>query len=816
MASTDEGASFSLAAVPALADALASGRLLVLAGAGISRLGPSFLPDWFGFNRAILEEAKACASRGIPGLDAQAQSALQGLAIEQIPVEAFSDLVVRSFASEGYFTVLDVLDSEQSNANHQALATLAKRGLLHTIATTNFDTLIERAFRDADVPLDVVTAASLSQGSVGAGLNTLYKVHGSVTAVDTLVDTVSQKLRGLPAPLRERLGQLYRTHHVLVLGYSGGDLRFGNDYLGLSSIDAASPGFTWVLRPNSKPADAVVALRDRVGARGAIVTAALPGFFRALGIDVPIVSAEDEQAAKRAAEERAATRIRQFFEEPYVGSLSSAAFCANMLSRLGRRDAATVLRSALAAEAESWGTRVPKTAAGVFRTIASGRMAEGDVDGAARWTGMEIAFWEAAKAYFPEATTPPDTLATWQRNMAAARMNLAVVHRARGQFDNAFAALKLAIELADAAAHPGLRATVYREAATLAWQADEDRDTVIGLWRGCISAAVEDGWASKLADTLLGLADVLLQLGEYDLAWTEVDRAAKQLPLAVNPDAVERIEIVRADVEARRGNASGALKRLGPLVEAHPADTPRGARVRAALARFIGFHTPRRPLALAMLDDVIAAMQTGRLPERGLSDVPEREELTALRGAISDGGGPAIAALIRVPGQDEEALLRGQLVLAEMTGFQPIIPMAYERLCRMKRAQGRWLRVLDLAQGLLHASRRAGDVERELAAINFYGLGFAATGNVETAIAQFEACLTIAAPGRQRDAIAQNLNVLRQGTVQPLAEVLSSPEVDNPLSPRDAVIWAGARALLDQNDLDGALLVLLQAREATA
>src|SRR5262249_44546620 len=235
MASTDDGASFSLTDVPALTDALAQGRLLVLAGAGISKLGPSFLPDWFSFNRAILEEAKACALRGLPWLDAKAQSALKGLATEQLPVEAFSDLVVRSFAAEGYFTVLDVLDSEQSNVNHQALATLVQRGALRTIVTTNFDTLIERAFRDADVPLTVLTAADLSDDGIKADLTTLYKAHGSVTSTDTLVDTVSQKLRGLPTPMRERLGQLYRTHHVLVLGYSGGDLRFGKDYLALSS-----------------------------------------------------------------------------------------------------------------------------------------------------------------------------------------------------------------------------------------------------------------------------------------------------------------------------------------------------------------------------------------------------------------------------------------------------------------------------------------------------------------------------------------------------------------------------------------------------
>jgi tetratricopeptide (TPR) repeat protein len=813
MASTDDAASFSLIDVPALADALARGRLLVLAGAGISKLGPSFLPDWFSFNRGILEEAKACTLRELPWPDGKAQSALKGLTIEQIPVEVFSDLVVRSFAAEGYFTVLDVLDSDQSNANHQALATLAQRGALRTIVTTNFDTLIERAFREADVPLTVLTAADLSDDGANAERTTLYKVHGSITSADRLVDTVSQKLRGLPTPMRERLGQLYRTHHVLVLGYSGGDLRFGKDYLALSSIDADSPGFTWVVRPNSKPADEVVALKHRVGPCGAIVTAALPGVFSTLGVKVPDVLIENDQRAQAEAEDRAAARIRQFFDQPYVGPLSSAAFCADLLSKLGQRHAATEVRSALAAEVERWGDRVPKTAASVFRTIGMGRMEEGDVEGAERWTRVEISFWEDVKEHLP-AGTPPDALAEWQRNMGAALMNLSVVLRARDKFTEARAALKPAIDLANAAGHPGLLAIIYREAATLGWQTDEDQDTVIELWRRSISAAVEDGGASQLANALIDLANFLLPLGEYDLAWTEVDRAAKQLPLAVNPDAAQRIEIVRGEIEARRGGASSALKRLGPLLDEQPADTPAGARVRAALASFIGYHIPLQSLAVDMLDEVLAAMRARRLPERGLSEVPKRENLEGLRAAVSAGGAPAIIKLIQVPGQGEEALLRGQIVLAELTHFQNIIPIFYERLCQMKRAQGRWLRVLDLAQGLFHSAKRIGDAERELAAINFYNVAYAVTGDVKVAINGFETTWTTAVAGPQRDAIAQNLNILRQGTGRPLAEMLSIPKVDRPLAQRDARIWADARALLDRNDLDGALLVLLRAREA--
>ena len=99
--------------------------------------------------------------------------------------------------------------------------------------TTNFDRLLERAF-PADL-LDVFTAPQDFRRQPQKPC-ALYKVHGSVDDVSTLVDTVSQKLRGPAFPVRTRLAELFREHHVLVVGFSGADLDFGSDYLALSSL----------------------------------------------------------------------------------------------------------------------------------------------------------------------------------------------------------------------------------------------------------------------------------------------------------------------------------------------------------------------------------------------------------------------------------------------------------------------------------------------------------------------------------------------------------------------------------------------------
>lgn len=135
-------------------------------------------------------------------------------------------------------------------------------------------------------------------------------------------------------------------------------------------------------------------------------------------------------------------------------------------------------------------------------------------------------------------------------------------------------------------------------------------------------------------------------------------------------------------------------------------------------ARFIGYHASLRSPVIDMLDEVIAAMRARRIPERGLSEVPDRVDLQTLRAAVSTGGAPAIMELIQVPGRGEEAVLRGQIVLAELTRLQRIIPLFYEHLCQIKRAQDHWLRVLDLSHGLLHSAKRIGDAEPDLAAIS--------------------------------------------------------------------------------------------------
>ena len=200
--------------------------------------------------------------------------------IEPARAISFSEFLVSQLARESYLPVLGVLDSPQPNDYHAALAGLARADILRAVVTTNFDTLIEAAFRQDGVPLATCITVDDYRDKSGGDTCGLFKIHGSAAAVSTLRDTVSQKIRGLPLYVRSRLAALYRQYHVLVVGFSGADLEFGDDYLAFSAIQSEGPGITWLVRPpDASPAGALVSrpIATLPPAAQAIVRGAAPG-----------------------------------------------------------------------------------------------------------------------------------------------------------------------------------------------------------------------------------------------------------------------------------------------------------------------------------------------------------------------------------------------------------------------------------------------------------------------------------------------------------------------------------------------------------
>jgi hypothetical protein len=238
-----------------------------------------------------------------------------------------------------------VLDGTTINANHQALAELARLGRLRAIVTPNFDTLIERAFQESRVPLSTaVTGAEAEKGC------TLIRLHGVATAAQSMIDTAGQKARGLAFDRHQALRQRLRDCRVMVVGFSGLDLDFASDYLSLETTPLE--GVTWVVLPKSEPAPQVVALRTRLGPRTEIVEGALPALWRELGATVPEEAVTVDPKHAEATTAHVNAHAQQLFEK--LGAPLAVTLGMRLLDDSGQRERARQVYARLAEVAGTW------------------------------------------------------------------------------------------------------------------------------------------------------------------------------------------------------------------------------------------------------------------------------------------------------------------------------------------------------------------------------------------------------------------------------------------------------------------------------
>ncbi len=206
----------------------------------------------------------------------------------RLPPEFTSEVIAGSMANE-YFEVLRCLEGQRINAVHRWLAALGP--LVPAIITTNFDTLIERAFADAGIPLRVlVGTADYAAVDLEAHLadptapTLLIKLHGTATRPETCIDTLAQRKRGHPEAVSGLLRRLLRQTRLLLLGYSGADLEAEPNYLHLRQLAGEStPGVTWLYLPEVKIPAAVEAMLDKYGDRACIERGSLPQWLEPLG-----------------------------------------------------------------------------------------------------------------------------------------------------------------------------------------------------------------------------------------------------------------------------------------------------------------------------------------------------------------------------------------------------------------------------------------------------------------------------------------------------------------------------------------------------
>jgi hypothetical protein len=287
-----------------LVDFARRGKVIVMAGAGVSAVKPSALPGWKPMNAAIAQalarrlessiDRQGWLSRLLPIIDAER-------AVDRFPPDYQAQLIAE-MSGDRYFRALQAFDVDVINAAHDGISALAAAGALKAVVTTNFDRLIERSLERRGVPYIVAYDAAgygrlLERLRMDGGPLPIVKIHGSVSDHLSMVDTLKQRKQGRSQQLQGCLDAL-QSGYWLYLGFSADDLESDSRYLGLVAGARDSAGATYVAYPGSPGLrKGAQILMNAYTERGHTVIAHLGPYLaetcRALGVPEPDPIPED-------------------------------------------------------------------------------------------------------------------------------------------------------------------------------------------------------------------------------------------------------------------------------------------------------------------------------------------------------------------------------------------------------------------------------------------------------------------------------------------------------------------------------------------
>lgn len=262
--------------------------IVLMAGAGVSMGPPTSLPGWDDLNNRVVDALgdRIDSYLDRPRWTAELRDALKfARKSGSIPPD-YQAQILEELCGERYFHALRSLDVNVRNPTHSAIAVLAKNGLLRAIVTTNFDRLIEQGLEAAHVPYRALyDSEGYREGrrAVEAGDSQellILKVHGSVGAPSSLVDTLKQRLKGRNKDLNYCLTILLKRYYWLLVGFSAADLETDEEYLQFLPCAAESPGLTYLRRPGSALRSGAVRLLDAYAGKSQQVEGDLDAFCR--------------------------------------------------------------------------------------------------------------------------------------------------------------------------------------------------------------------------------------------------------------------------------------------------------------------------------------------------------------------------------------------------------------------------------------------------------------------------------------------------------------------------------------------------------
>lgn len=201
-------------AISLIANSIHSKEIVLFVGAGISL--NSGIPIVYETEREILKK-----------LDVS-DDTIDIIWNSNLPFESFMQTLIHESGADN--SLLSIYECNKPNTNHRLIAKLARRGLLKTIVTTNFDQLIEKALDEEGVDDYFVLSNDdqFKHADLGGDAIKLIKLHGSIEDKDSLAVTLDKvATKGFSSSFTRIIKYIFsggEHKSVLILGYSSSDI----------------------------------------------------------------------------------------------------------------------------------------------------------------------------------------------------------------------------------------------------------------------------------------------------------------------------------------------------------------------------------------------------------------------------------------------------------------------------------------------------------------------------------------------------------------------------------------------------------------
>lgn len=507
---------------------------VIIAGAGISAASPSNVPSWWEYNKKLIEQIKTEALKLCP----EAANILECIdAKNKLPVQCISQLVVSQGAGKSYFPLLELLNGTVPNANHFGLVELARKGLLKAIVTTNFDTLIETAFRSEAAPLFTIVQKKDYYESAQVNHCKLFKIHGSVHDDASMIDTVSQKAVGLSPEKRFILENLFANSNIFVIGFSGADLDFDLDYIPLVQAIESGSKLTWIIRPGSAPNHNVEKLQRLYPQKVSVRNMELHEFFEDFGVQYREDQKTNSNISVTENEENLSIRIEELFSSAPIGPHGCVGYCLTLLDMIGADEGAKEL-ARMYEQKINWSALNVLSVLGI-NALARQKLINGDWQGAIRGYQTVIQCCQHLNTLNCEAQKKFDGLISldqkreqkleYAQNLVAAYINLGNTYyymafaEGADTLDNAKKYFELAQSQLQQNPSISCQSLVSFGLARVEYLLDKNYDRYLDALHISKEYAQQEGRLDTFAELLLEECKIRMEIGEYYWAKNSLD-----------------------------------------------------------------------------------------------------------------------------------------------------------------------------------------------------------------------------------------------------------------------------------------------------